>query len=102
MNQRELRNAAKHFERVAKKLSATVPLAESMLRGFHPIIARIKNGDITSPMEIRDIPYGYMYAEGEMRRYPELEHAYAALSLRLCDVNVPDNPPWLHSRAGGA
>ena len=94
MNQDELRKAAENFERVAIRMSATVPLAKSMLKGMHSIIARVKEGKLTSPMEIRDIPYGYMQADGDMRPYPELENAYSELSLKLCDIKVPEKLPW--------
>ena len=94
MNQDELRKAAEHFERIATRMSATVPLAGSMLRGMHSIITRVKEGKVTSPMEMRDIPYGYMQANGGMRPYSELENAYSALSLKLCDIKVPDQLRW--------
>lgn len=94
MDQDRLRRAAANFEQVATRMSATVPLAGSMLKGLHSIIARIKEGTITSPLERRDIPYGYMHADGELRPYPELANAYAELSLALCDIKVPAKLPW--------
>ncbi|MBB6246491.1 hypothetical protein HDE80_001528 [Rhodanobacter sp. A1T4] len=90
MDQGELRQAAENFERVARQMSVTVPLAETMLRGMDSVIARVKAEEINSPMEWHEIPFGYLSADGELSAYPELEDAYANFKLKLCNISISD------------
>lgn len=62
-------------------------VADSEVRDLHDtlsgLIADAQNGSVTHLMEWRDVPGAYYFSEGNLRKYRDLESAYAEFKIEL-------------------
>ncbi|WP_160167805.1 hypothetical protein [Vibrio campbellii] len=47
------------------------------------------SGEITSPLRWSDVPCGYLFVEGALGKYKDLEEAYADFKVEVTGGNDP-------------
>lgn len=61
----------------------------NLLNALRPLLVKAKDGRIFSPMEWRDIPGGVLFTEGLLRKYRDLEDAFAEFRIELTGGDNP-------------
>lgn len=79
----ELKKQARELRGVLLKHMNKYPEAKGCLELLDPIIQRVLDGNITSPISRDDIPCGYSFHEGTLREVDEMESAYASFSIHI-------------------
>ncbi len=86
----------KKIEEVAAKLEGLLldysrrdSEAMSLLEDLRPLFLAAKEGRISSPMEWRDIPGGYFFTEGTLRKYRDVEATFAEFRIELTGGDNP-------------
>ena len=79
-----LKAAAEHLEWVLQQYPEDEE-ARGLLHALRPLIDAAVSGDVSSPMDRRDIPGAYNFANGAYTAFkdPNLEDAYVAFSIEL-------------------
>lgn len=83
MNRNRLKTRARELEALLKKYAHSDSEADSLLRSLSHQIEEAKNEDITMPMEWRDISGSWLFLEGTLRKYPDLEAAFAQFRIEV-------------------
>ena len=84
MDQAPIQLAAKELEAIASDL---IQAGDMDVRTFYasilPLLARAEHGEILEPLEWRDIPGGYAFLDGGLRKHTALESAFAKFRLAV-------------------
>jgi len=84
MDQVLIQLATKELEAVASDL---IQAGHLDVRAFYasllPLLTRAKHGEIAEPLEWRDIPGGYAFSDGDLRKHTALESAFAKFRLAV-------------------
>lgn len=83
MNKTELAQAAKELE---SRFGDPVPLSQrvaGLYNDLKPYIEKAKKGELDTPMEKSSVPGGYLFNDGELRPYPDLERAYVHFRVQI-------------------
>ena len=76
-----------------EKLFLQYEKVDSEVRDLHetlsPLIVDGQNGNVTQPMEWGDVPGAYYFSEGDLRKYRDLESAYAEFKIELTGGESP-------------
>lgn len=75
MKQAELKESAIKLEELLEQYAKTDISAKDCLRILKPYIEKARAMKIHQPVD--DIPCGYTFTEGELRKYADLEEQYA-------------------------
>lgn len=93
-----LQQKAEALEAILLRYAAEDSEAASVLRGVRPLIERAKEQTIDVPLEIREIPGGYFFDEGSLRKYRDLENAYAEFCIEATGGEPPALKMFRESR----
>ena len=77
----KLRRQALQLEKIARRYASSDEVAGELYDALEDIIDRAKSGQITSTGET--VPCGHSFLEGDFRKFPDLEAAYARFALNL-------------------
>lgn len=83
MNKTLLKQKAEALEAILLKYASSDEEAKKVLNGVRPLLQRAKEKTIDSPLEIREVPGGYFFDEGSLRKYRDLEHAYSEFCIEI-------------------
>lgn len=89
MNFEKVKESAIHLEILLGKYAANDHDAASLLNALYPLIFDVKTEKRLKPMEWREIPGAYFFTEGQLRKYPDLEKAFAEFRI---EITGGDNP----------
>ena len=89
MDQQRLQaSAAELAQWLARLASGDTEVAD--LRGaVEPLLALAGSGGLAAPLPWGDIPGGRYFTEGGLRRYPELEQAFASFRIEATGGESP-------------
>ncbi len=85
MNSNRIKTTAIELEALLKEYAQNDSEADSLLRSLNHLIEEARNGSITMPMEWREIPGSRSFVEGALRKYPDLESAYAKFRTEITE-----------------
>jgi hypothetical protein len=89
MDQVVLAATAEKLEKILQQYAPVDSNVSGLLRALAGVIALARAGKILAPLDARDIPGGYMFVEGELREYSELELAYAEFRIEATGGETP-------------
>ena len=90
MNQLATLRAARELEAESLKLIAQGEAeVAQFFNSISDLIERAKRGDLRDPVEWRDIPGARFFSEGTLRKFRNLEAAYAKFQI---EATGGDNP----------
>ena len=84
-----LAEATDRLEQILQRYSAVDAEAKGLLTALSSLIASIRSGKITAPLEWRDIPGAYSFMEGGLGKYSDLETAYAKFRIEVTGGESP-------------
>lgn len=87
MNTGQIQELAARLERVLETHAVHDNEVRQLQGELSILIGRAKSGLAFSPMEWRDIPGGRCFTEGGLRKYRNLEEAFAEFRLEITDCN---------------
>jgi hypothetical protein len=85
----ELLDACALLEEVCKKYSDDREVADFQAC-IAPVIADVRAGRVTPPIEWREIPCFLYFTEGTLQRFPDVESAFATFQIVLTG-GMPDS-----------
>lgn len=83
MNEFELANAARDLETSFNVTENLTPKVSGLYRDLKPYIEQAKRKEIKIPMDKFSLPGGYLFNEGELTPYPEIERAYVNFRMQI-------------------
>lgn len=89
MDAAKARASAEKLSSLLAHYSATDEEARKLQGALTPLLKDVQGGLIVSPLEWRDIPGAYYFNEGSLRKYADLESAYADLKIELTGGESP-------------
>ena len=63
--------------------------ARNLLGALSNLIKLAREGSITVPLELEAVPGAYYFTEGGLRRYRDVEEAYAAFKIEVTGGESP-------------
>ncbi len=95
MNLEKLKTEAIYLMQLLEKFSLDEPDAKLCLETLRPYINKAIEGDIKKP--VKNIPCGYYFHEGTLRKYYELEEAYSNFTFRITGGNEEKLSSFINS-----
>ncbi|MBC8999897.1 hypothetical protein IAI51_25555 [Pseudomonas sp. N40(2020)] len=89
MDQFLLERSAKTLEEVVSQYLLDDAEVESLSYTLSKLIADARAGKIVSPVEWGDVPGAYSFTEGGLRKYSDLEKAYAEFKIEVSGGESP-------------
>lgn len=89
MDQFLLESSAKRLEEVISQYSFDDAEVKALSYALSKLIADARAGKIVCPVEWRDIPGTYSFTEGGLRKYSDLEKAYAEFKIEISGGESP-------------
>ncbi|PZQ35055.1 MAG: hypothetical protein DI560_26965 [Pseudomonas putida] len=89
MNTQSLKQKSLKLRLIIDSLKAQDPAALKLRVELEPLMTAADQELIRTPMEWRDIPGRYLFTEEGLRRYRELEHAFAEFRIELSGGESP-------------
>lgn len=81
MNQQRLQALAAELEQLLARLASADAEVADLRSAVEPLLALAGSGALSAPLPWGDIPGGRYFTEGSLRRYPELELAFARFRI---------------------
>ncbi|MDO8048790.1 hypothetical protein O3301_09955 [Janthinobacterium sp. SUN211] len=81
MDQPRLQAHAAELEQLLTRLAPADGEVADLRSALEPLLALAGSGALTAPLPWGDIPGGRYFTEGGLRRYPELEQAFARFRI---------------------
>ncbi len=89
MNQTQIVRAASELQRLLQHYASCDAEVGGLLHALTALLQSAQAGTITAPIEWRDIPGAYLFSEGNLRHYRELESAYATFKIEITGGEIP-------------
>ncbi|MBW3507734.1 MULTISPECIES: hypothetical protein [Janthinobacterium] len=89
MDQQSLQARAAELEQVLGRLAGADTEVADLRSALEPLLALAGSGALTAPLAWGDIPGGRYFNEGSLRRYPELEQAFARFRIEATGGDSP-------------
>lgn len=83
MDIKKLKNFASKLETVLNQYSASDREVKLLSESLKDHIDMGKQGKITAPLEYQSVPGSYFFNEGNLRKYADLEEAYAEFRIEI-------------------
>ena len=83
MDIKKLKNYASKLETVLNQYSASDREVKLLSESLKDHIEMAKQGKITAPLEYQSVPGSYFFNEGNLRKYADLEEAYAEFRIEI-------------------
>jgi hypothetical protein len=83
MDQIRLKQCAAQLESLLMNYSLHNEAAAGLHVALAPLISDAHSGSLVQPIEWSAIPDGWLFAEGMLRAYPDLENAYAEFKIEV-------------------
>ncbi|MDE1150391.1 MAG: hypothetical protein PW843_27910 [Azospirillaceae bacterium] len=90
MDQALIKQTSIALEDLLKIYAKNDPEAQSLFGALKPIIDDAKAGKIQSPMDWGDVPGGWFFMEGTLRKYRDLESAFSKFQIEVTGGETPD------------
>lgn len=84
-----IKTTAVALEILLQKYAQSDSEAAGLFEALKQLIMRAKNGNVSAPMEWSDIPGSYFFTEGTLRKYRDLEKAFAEFRIELTGGDNP-------------
>jgi len=89
MNQTLIARAAGELDRLLQHYASSNVEVGEMLRTLAALLDDARSGRIATPVEWHDIPGDRAFTDGGLRKYPDLESAYASFKIELTGGETP-------------
>ncbi|MDO8066073.1 hypothetical protein [Janthinobacterium sp. SUN206] len=89
MDQPRLQAHAAELEQLLTRLAPADGEVADLRSALEPLLALAGSGALTTPLPWGDIPGGRYFTEGGLRRYPELEQAFARFRIEATGGESP-------------
>ncbi|AQR70476.1 hypothetical protein BZG29_20755 [Janthinobacterium sp. LM6] len=89
MDQPRLQASAAELEQLLTRLAPADGEVADLRSALEPLLALAGSGALTTPLPWGDIPGGRYFTEGGLRRYPELERAFARFRIEATGGESP-------------
>lgn len=89
MDKALLKQKAEALEALLLKYGAQDADVRSLRGGLRPFLDRAKVQTIDTPLEWREIPGGYLFSERGLRKYGDLEQAFAEFRIEATGGETP-------------
>lgn len=89
MDQELLTKSAEKLDQLLLRYSQVDIEAKEMLRELSQLIHDARFGKIAGPLDWRTIPGSYYFTEGHLRKYNDLEAAYAEFKIEISGGESP-------------
>ena len=83
MDQKKITESAERLRQLLHTYSSTDIEVAQLLSGLAPFIEDALAGKIREPLKWGNIPGAYYFMEGTLRKYAELETAYANFKIEI-------------------
>ncbi|MFA6072287.1 MAG: hypothetical protein WC810_27305 [Janthinobacterium sp.] len=89
MDQQRLQARAAELEQLLARLALVDGEVADLRSAVEPLLALAGSGALSAPLPWGDIPGGRYFTEGGLRRYPELEQAFARFRIEATGGESP-------------
>jgi hypothetical protein len=89
MNQATLRQRASELESLLRHYAALDAEVAQLLSALTPLLSAVIDGKAQTPMEWRDVPGDFYFNERGLRKYRDVEDAYAKFKIELTGGESP-------------
>ena len=89
MDQQRLQALAVELEQLLARLALADGEVADLRSALEPLLALARSGALSAPLPWGDIPGGRYFTEGGLRRYPELEQAFARFRIEATGGESP-------------
>jgi hypothetical protein len=89
MDKAAIAKSAATLRQFLDKYAAVDPEAANLRYSLSSVLDAALLGTIDDPMEWSAVPGGYYFTEGDMRKYRELEDAYADFKIEVTGGETP-------------
>ncbi|PHV37056.1 hypothetical protein [Janthinobacterium sp. BJB304] len=89
MDQQRLQAHAAELEQLLARLASADGEVADLRSALEPLLALAGSGALSAPLPWGDIPGGRYFTEGGLRRYPELEQAFARFRIEATGGESP-------------
>ncbi|MNM37015.1 hypothetical protein D3C81_477370 [compost metagenome] len=89
MDQQRLQACAAELQQVLARLAPADMEVADLRSALEPLLALAGSGALSAPLPWGDIPGGRYFTEGGLRRYAELEQAFARFRIELTGGGSP-------------
>lgn len=89
MNIAELKKSAEALKQVLAKYAPLDPEAKYLQDSLSSVIDEVLADKITAPIAWASVPGGYYFNEGSLRKYDDLETAFAEFKIELSGGESP-------------
>lgn len=83
MDQVRIAGAAQQLEHILNTYAQGDAEVRSLKNALTRLIERAKGREISSPLSWADIPGGYLFTEGNLGKYKDLEEAFATFRIEV-------------------
>lgn len=84
-----IKRKAKRLWLLLKRYSESDTTAAKAQSSLRKLLESAMSGEITSPLRWSDVPCGYLFVEGALGKYKDLEEAYADFKVEVTGGNDP-------------
>lgn len=89
MNKLELKYKAEKLLTLLSYYSKSDREAAGLLHGMLPLINEALAGSVVTPLDWTDMPGAYLFSEGNLGQYADLETAYAEFKIEITGGETP-------------
>lgn len=89
MDQQRLQSRAAELEQLLARLASADAEVADLRSALEPLLALAGSSALSAPLPWGDIPGGRYFTEGGLRRYPELEQAFARFRIEATGGESP-------------
>ena len=89
MDQQRLQASAAELAQWLARLASADGEVADLRSALEPLLALAGSGALSAPLPWGDIPGGRYFTEGGLRRYPELEQAFARFRIEATGGDSP-------------
>lgn len=86
MNQEKIKQSALVLQDLLSKYAAVNPEASALKRSLDRYLDAAVTGQITTALQWGDLPGAYLFMEGSLGNYRDLEHAFAVFRTEVTDT----------------
>ena len=83
MDLKKIKKCAEKLELLLMKYSKSDKEAIFLYDTLKELISNAKQGSITQPLKYGDVPGDFYFTERDLRKYPDLESAYAKFKIEI-------------------
>lgn len=87
MDKKKIALKAKRLWSLLDKYSLTNDSAMKAFNALKNLLIKASSGQINSPLKWSEVPCGYLFVEGELGRFKDLEEVYAEFKVEVTGGN---------------